>query len=113
MKASLAVSDNSARGSRSHECQYIASESSEGHSDRALVTENLAAERYYGLSEESVEQVEVPHTADINWDTVADIFSKAREVHSELAPSAVIKESSHTLHKEIVSNTQDNLIQIV
>lgn len=113
LKAGLAASGGGARGSRSHEYQDTASENAERSSDRALVTENLAAERDYGSSEELVEQAEVPHTADINWDTVTDIFSKAREGQSELAPLAVIKESSHTLRRETVSNTGDDLLQIL
>lgn len=40
-----------------------------------------------------LEQVEVPYTANVNWDTVTDIFSKAREGHSELAPLTVTKDS--------------------
>lgn len=57
-----------------------------------------------------LEQVEVPDMADVKWDTVTDIFSKAREGHSELAPLTVTKDSRHNLQRETVSNAQDDLI---
>jgi hypothetical protein len=36
--------------------------------------------------EEPVEQVEVPPTAEVNWDAVMEKISRAREGHSDPAP---------------------------
>jgi hypothetical protein len=54
--------------------------------DPESVTVTMTAEKHEGLCEESVEQVEVPFIAEVNWDVVTEKFSCAREGHSDLAP---------------------------
>ncbi|KAN0073177.1 hypothetical protein V8E54_008397 [Elaphomyces granulatus] len=89
------MSQKNSRGSGSLGKQDAVSQnswrSSDALGDSASGNETTVAENYEG---EPLEQVEVPSTAEVTWDVVTEKFSRAREGYSELAPIAVIADTS-------------------